>query len=122
MAGTQRRIDERFKRQIEIIHATGNDSSNACVWVKNIGSLTVGAIDRYDVFFGPEGDFSRIPHQDDAGGSTPWWNYEVEADTEWKPSKTLRITVTYGGAVLSGRYYVKIVGPNSVSDDTYFSE
>lgn len=94
MAGRQRRIDERLKSQIEIIHATGNDSSNAYVWAKNTGSLTIGAIERCDVFFGQEGNLSRIPHEDDAGGLTPWWNYEVEADTEWKPSTTLRITIT----------------------------
>ena len=122
MAGRQRRIDERLQSQIEIIHATGNDSSNAYVWAKNTGSLTIGAIERCDVFFGQEGNFSRIPHEDDAGGLTPWWNYEVEADTKWKPSTTLRITITYGGSVLSGRYFVKIVGPNGISDDTYFSE
>ena len=67
MAGRQRRIDERLKSQIEIIHATGNDSSSAYVWVKNIGYLTIGAIERWDVSFGHAGNSSRISHEDDAG-------------------------------------------------------
>lgn len=114
------RVDERLKTQIEIIHATGN-SSNAFVWVKNVGSLRIRPVERCDVFFGPEGNFSRIPHEDNAGGSKPYWNYGVEAsDSEWTPTATLKITI-YFDSVLSGRYFVKVVIPNGLSDEDYFS-
>jgi len=119
MTAMERRIDERLKSQIEIIHATG-DGSNALVWVKNIGSSSIGAVERCDVFFGPESDFSRIPHEDEAAG-TPYWEGEVANDTDWKPTATLQITITYG-SVLSGRYFVKVVTPNGLSDECYFSE
>jgi len=118
LTNRQRRIDERLKSQIEIIHATA-DGSNALVWVKNVGSSSIGAIERCDVFFGPEGNFSRIPYEDEAGG-TPYWAWKLENDTDWKPTATLQITVTYGLS-LSGRYFVKVVTPNGLSDECYFS-
>ncbi len=120
MTSMERRIDERLKSKIEIIHATGN-GSNALVWVKNVGSLSIKAVERCDVFFGPESNFSRIPYKDETGG-TPYWEWEVENDTEWKPTATLQITITCGGPVLSGRYFVKVVTPNGVSNEYYFSE
>jgi hypothetical protein len=118
--GMERRIDERLKSQVEIIHATGS-GSNALVWVKNVGSLSIKAVERCDVFFGPEDNFSRIPYKDEAGGA-PYWEWEVENDTEWNPTATLQIIVTTGGPILSGRYFVKVVIPNGLSDEYYFSE
>jgi archaellum component FlaF (FlaF/FlaG flagellin family) len=121
MTSMERRMDERLKSQIEIIHATGNDSSNALVWVKNIGSSSIQVIERCDVFFGPTDNFSRIPHEDRAT-EAPYWQWTIENSTEWGPTATLRITIITGGPVLSGRYFVKIVTPSGLSDEYYFSE
>ncbi len=110
------RVDDRLKSQIEIIHAAG-DGNDALVWVKNVGSLRIAAVERCDVFFGPEGNFARIPH----GSGDPHWTYEVENDDEWKPTATLKITIHYGSS-LSGRYFVKVSIPNGISDEYYFSE
>jgi hypothetical protein len=119
MVSMKTRLDERLKSQIEIIHATGS-GSNGNVWVKNIGSLRIAAVESCDVFFGPEGDFSRIPYQSEATGN-PYWAYELEGDSsEWTPAATLKITIYYG-SVLSGRYFVKVIIPNGIADDTYFS-
>ncbi len=120
MVSMKSRVDERLKTQIVIIHATGN-GSDAFVWVKNVGSLRIVPIERCDVFFGPEGNFSRIPHEDNAGGSKPYWNYGVEGNgSGWTPTATLKITIYYD-FVLSGRYFVKVVIPNGLSDEDYFS-
>jgi hypothetical protein len=119
MVNMKTRLDERLKSQIEIIHATGS-GSNGYVWVKNIGSLRIAAIESCDVFFGPEADFSRIPHESAATGN-PYWGYEVEGDnSQWTPTATLKITI-YTGAVLSGRYFVKVIIPNGLVDEYYFS-
>ena len=72
------RVDDRLKSQIEIIHATGS-GSNAFIWVKNVGSLRIIAIQSCDVFFGPEGNFARILH-DDETEDLPYWEYEVEGN------------------------------------------
>jgi archaellum component FlaG (FlaF/FlaG flagellin family) len=120
MISMERRLDERLRSQVEIIHASEWNGTNALVWVKNIGSSSIKAVEMCDVFFGPEGNFSRIPHKDEATG-TPYWEWEVENDTGWKPTATLRITITYG-LPLSGRYFVKVVIPNGLSDEYYFSK
>ena len=117
MTGMERRIDERLKSQIEIIHATPISTTNAYVWVKNVGSSRIRAIERCDVFFGPEGNFARIPYNE---GST-YWVYELEGnDTEWDPTATLKITI-HRLEKVSGRHFFKVVLPNSVSDEDYFN-
>jgi hypothetical protein len=118
MTGMERRIDERLKSQIEIIHATPISTTNAYVWVKNVGSVRIKAIERCDVFFGPEGNFARIPYDE----GPKFWVYELEGnDTEWDPTATLKITI-YWGATVSGRHFFKMVLPNGVSDEYYFSD
>jgi len=121
LTSRQRRIDERLKSQIEIIHAAPWGVSNVktvYVWVKNVGSLRIAAIEGCDVFFGPEGNFSRIPYST----GDPHWTYEVENDTEWNPTTTLKITIEYEASGLADdRYFVKMALPNAVSDEYYFS-
>jgi flagellar protein FlaG len=112
MANMTNRVDDRLKSQIAIIHATGRAGSNAFVWVKNVGSMRIAAVESCDVFFGREGDFSRIPY-----GT---WTGDVEGGGEWNPTKTLKITIT--STISSGiRYFVKVIIPNGVSDEDYFS-
>jgi hypothetical protein len=122
MTGMEGRIDERLKSQIEIIHATGKSTnSDVSAWVKNIGSLRISAIERCDIFFGLEGDFARIPYGSDE--DPPYWEYALEGDdTEWDSSATLKILIRYGGSFPpAGRYFLKVVLPNGVSDEYYFS-
>jgi archaellum component FlaG (FlaF/FlaG flagellin family) len=112
MVSMKSRVDDRLKSQIEIIHATAQAGSNAFVWVKNIGSLRIAAIENCDVFFGPEGNFSRISYGEG-------WSHD-DVDNVWNPTETLTITIT--STISSGtRYFVKVVIPNGVSDDYYFS-
>lgn len=122
LTSRQRRIDERLDSQIEVIHANGSTSdSDVSVWVKNIGSLRIDSVERCDVFFGLENNFSRIPYGSDKG--PPYWEYELEGDnSEWEPSVTLKITIRHGGTYPSaGKNFVKIVLPNGVSNEYYFS-
>ena len=121
MVNMERRIDERFKSQIEIVHAVayGVSTKTVYVWVKNVGTTSIRAVDRCDVFFGPEGDFSRIPYNT----GTSHWTYTVENDTDWKPTATIKITIDYKDYLVDGeRYYIKVVLPNGISDDYYFTK
>jgi flagellar protein FlaG len=116
----QRQIDQRLQSQIEIIHAApdGAVTNGAWVWVKNVGSQRISPIESCDVFFGPEGNFSRLSYGDGDGQ----WTAEVENGTEWDPSTTLKITVLYDENLADGtRYYVKVTTPNGISDEYYFS-
>ncbi|MCC9077388.1 hypothetical protein FKZ61_014880 [Litorilinea aerophila] len=134
LVGMRGRIDDRLKSQVEIIHATGeldkdgawqdingNGTFDIFVWVKNVGATRIIAVQRMDLFLGPEGNFIRIPYKDDAGGSYPYWEWQVENDTAWNPTATLKITVRYGSLLSSGRYFVKLTLPNGLSDSFFFS-
>jgi flagellar protein FlaG len=115
-------VEDRIASQIEIVHATGEDADpDADVWVKNTGSSTIAAIDRVDVFFGPDGNFQRIP-QGTAGCTAPCWEYEVENATAWEPTATLHITVHADADLSSGTtYYVKVITPNGIGDSKFFT-
>jgi flagellar protein FlaG len=115
-------VEERIASQVEVVHATGQDADpDAEVWVKNTGASTIGALDRVDVFFGPDGDFQRIP-QGDAGCTAPCWEYTIENATTWEPTATLHITVHADSDLAAGTtYYVKVVTPNGIADSKFFT-
>jgi hypothetical protein len=128
------RLDERIKSKITVIHATGeldqdalwqdtngNGNFDLFVWVKNIGAVRNPAVDSLDIFFGPEGNFVRIPYKDAAAGSYPYWEWTLENDTSWNPSATLKITIRFATTLSSERYFIKIVLPNGVNAGYTFS-
>ena len=127
------RLDHRMKSQIQIVHATGeldrsglwqdtNGSGqfDVFVWVKNIGSLRIAAIESLDVFFGPDGNFARIPHQSAAGGSYPHWTSQVENASAWNPASTLKISIVHSSVLPSDRYFLRVVTPNGVDSEDFF--
>ena len=115
-------IDDRMKSRINIVHAANTaDRLTVYLWVKNVGSSRIVSIEESDVFFGQEYDFARVPYVDDAGGSYPRWAYNIENDTEWKTGATLKITITYDSDPGAGTYFTKVVIPNGISDEYYFS-
>jgi len=115
-------IDERMKSRINIVHAANTSNrTSVYLWVKNVGSARIVSIDETDVFFGQETDFERVPYVDDAGGSYPRWSYTLENNTEWLTSATVKITVAYDTDPGTGTYFAKIIIPNGISDEYYFS-
>jgi archaellum component FlaF (FlaF/FlaG flagellin family) len=112
----ENRVNDQLKTEIKIVY--GAQSNGAVqIWVKNIGSLRITALEASDVFFGPEGNFARIPY----GVGTPHWEYVVENGTDWTPSATLQITIVGYSPLNPGRYYTKVVLANGVSDDYILS-
>jgi hypothetical protein len=110
------KIDDRIRSNIAIIEMS-HSGSNAYIWVKNVGASSIGGLSNGDIFFGPQGNFARIPY----GGSTaPYWDYILENDTRWGPSATLKITIHYTDTP-SGEYYFKLVTPNGVSAEDFYS-
>ena len=72
------KVDDRLKSDIEIVHAVGElDASDSfadtngngkfdfLIWVKNVGSTTIDAVEESDVFLGQTGSFVYIPHESD---------------------------------------------------------
>ena len=113
------RIDDQIKSQIEIVQAA-DEGADVFIWVKNVGATRISPIEQSDVFFGEEGNFSRITYGE-AGSPKPYWDYIIENDTEWVPTATLKVTIHLAQAPPSGTCFVKIVIPNGISDEYQFS-
>lgn len=114
--------NDRLSTRLEIIHGTGQvGATQASAWVKNTGAVRIIAVDKADVFFGPESNFQRIPYGG-PGCTAPCWDYELENDTEWNPTATLHITIYLSSPLASGTtYFVKVVAPNGVEDSKFFT-
>lgn len=123
------RVEDTMEGDIRIIHAAGeldssgwwndtngNGTFDAFIWVKNTGSSRIIGIESMDVFFGPEGNFIRIPHQSNSAGY-PYWTATVENDTDWVPTATLGIQIHYAMPLAAGRYFTLITTPEGISDD-----
>jgi len=122
MVSMAEQVDERMKSRINIVHGTSTaNRTEVYLWVKNVGTQRIVNIDDCDLFFGQEDNFERIPYADDAGGAYPQWDYEIENDSLWTTSATVKITITYSGDPGAGTYYAKIIIPNGISDEYYLS-
>ena len=135
LSSVSARMNERIKSQIDIIHATGeldrtgvwrdtNSDGNFDVflWVKNVGTETVQDIGRCDVFLtDTQMIWAWIPYVDYAGGTFPRWSYVIEGSTEWGTATTIKIEIHFSSTRSSGQYNVKVMIPNGVTDEYYFS-
>ena len=134
MSGMTDRLNQRVETLITIVHATGElDKDGAWqdtngdgdfdvfAWVKNVGVARIIALGESDVFFGTEGDFSRIPYVDDAGGVKPYWEYELKNGSEWVKTVTMEIEISFPSTLASDIYQIKVLTPDGVSDERYFS-
>src|SRR5262249_48087701 len=99
----------------------GDGDFNVFIWSKNIGTTRIAALNQVDLFFGPEGNFVRIPQRQEANGSYPYWEWKVENGSNWDPTATLKITIHNNTPLPSGRYFVKLVLPNGLSTEYYLS-
>jgi archaeal flagellar protein FlaG len=110
------KIDDRIRSQIRIIDLA-KDGDKVYVWIKNVGTSNIKPIQSSDIFWGPEGNFSRIIY---GGPTKPYWDYVIENDTKWGPTATVKATI-YLPSAPSGTYYFKIAIPNGISDWKLFS-
>lgn len=116
-------MQDRIASQIEIVHASGVDGApDAQIWVKNVGAARIAPIDRVDVFFGPTGDFARVPYGTDSSCTAPCWYDTLENATTWDQTATLRVTLKLDANLASGTtYYMKVVTPNGTLDSKYLT-
>ena len=116
MNNMERRIDDRMQSQIEIIHAT-RSGTNVLIWVKNVGNRKIAPPGDCDLFFGPDGNFTRIPFSTGAIN----WTYTIENDTEWRQGATLKIVINNYPSSAVRTYFIKVVLPNGISTETFAS-
>jgi hypothetical protein len=114
--------NDRLSSRIEIVQATGVDGETEVLgWVKNTGATTVSAVEKTDVFFGPQDAFERVPYGD-PGCTAPCWSYVIENDTAWNPTSTVKIMTELTDPLATGEtYYLKVVTPNGVEDTKFFT-
>jgi hypothetical protein len=118
VVGAADAVNDRMQSQIKIINAA-NDGADVHVWVKNVGTVEIGSIERSDVFFGANGDFERAVFGS-SGPPYPYWNYQIEGSfSSWLPAVTIKITIHLESAP-SGTCKVKVVIPNGISDERVF--
>jgi Archaebacterial flagellin len=122
MVSMAEQVDERMKSRINIVHAANNSTrTEVYLWIKNVGTQRIVSVEESDLFFGEEDNFDRIPFYTDAGDEYPRWNFELENDTEWETSATIKVTITYSDDPGAGTYFAKFIIPNGISDEYYFS-
>ena len=120
---------EQIKTNVEIIavHAqTTTGTSTISVWIKNVGSVEVLAIDLSDVFV-QEGNttFTRYSYQ--AGTldlDADEWTYEIQdGKSSWIIRATIKVTIAFNGemGVNSRDYLVKFTTNNGIIDEESFS-
>lgn len=112
------KVSDRIGSRIDIIQVADN-STAVDAWVKNIGTVNIDSVERSDVFYGPEDNFSRVTY---GGDTPPYWDYQFEGSyTRWQPTVTIKITVHLAASPDSGTYIMKMVTPNGIFDETTFS-
>ncbi len=111
------KVSDRIETRIDIIQVSDN-STLIDFWVKNTGTVRIISIDRSDIFYGPETNFTRITY---GGGTPPYWDYILEGSaTEWAQAVTLKGTIYLPSAISAGTYLLKMVTPNGVNDQIIF--
>lgn len=110
---------DRINTDIEIVHATGNASTDVItVWVKNIGIKNIAPVSASDIIVTTPSDVLRLPY--DAGCGTECWSFSIEeGGSDWIKSATVKFTLAT--SVVSGVYNVKISVVNTVSATKDFS-
>ena len=117
MGSMERREDDRMNTQIQIVHAA-QSNGNIVIWIKNVGSARIIGVDSSDFFFGPQSNYVRLPF----GSGAPHWGYGIEnGGVDWNPATTINVTIYGYGVPAPGRYFVKFVLSNGVSDEAFFS-
>lgn len=122
MAGTfsttTHESDVRMRTDFKII-STVASGSTAQIWMKNIGSVGVGAgdLERADVFCGAVGNFDRLAYT--AGvPSDGYWTADLadlDANGMWDPGETVKITAVTGLIPGTGsRVYFQFALPSGV--------
>ena len=112
-------MNDQIKSDIRIIQVN-DDTTTVDAWVKNVGVSEIDGVENSDMFFGPEGDFSRIPYGD-INSPLPYWNYQLEGtDSQWRPTDTNKIVIHLASSPSPDTYVLKIIIPNGIFDETVF--
>ena len=113
---------DRIRTDIEIIHATGDDSGDVItVWVKNVGTKEIIPINDSDIILTTPTTVASLTYVSGcSSGSAPCWDYALEGGaSDWSRAVTVRFTLET--PVTTGVYTIIISSPNAASATKDFS-
>ena len=114
-------VDDQIKSQIEIININSSGTT-VQVWVKNVGTSSIGSVENSDVFLADQLNITRLPHVD-INTPPPYWSYQLTGNsTLWGPTATNEIALHLAAPLAPGSYKVKVVIPNGIFDEVSFGE
>jgi len=112
------KASDRIGSRISIIQA-GASGSQVKLWVKNVGTTVIDSVSQSDLFLTSSSEIEIIPY---GGASTPRWEYSLVGDQSvWQQSGTAAVVIYLSESLSSGTYLIRMVLPNGVCDETYFS-
>jgi flagellar protein FlaG len=118
-------IKNKAMMEVVIIFATGSNNSDVVyAWVKNVGKARIPSnlIEKSDLFFGPLGNFERIPYN---ASSPPSWNYtivnDLNSNNSLDPQETISITIQLSYNLTTGDYYLRFATYSGAYDEYEFS-
>ena len=117
---------ERIKSDIDILLVVQDPqkSDSLIVWVKNVGSTTIGRLQYTDLFLSNPQGAELLSYSTDSTANT--WSYCLESQTGcsfgtvWKPTVTMKATVTLTSLV-PGNYNILLVLPIGVQSQKDFT-
>jgi hypothetical protein len=113
------KMSDRIESRVSIIQV-GNNGAIVEAWLKNIGINEITNIEQTDLFFGSTENFGRITYA--SGPDLPYWEYQIEGgNAGWTQAVTINITIHLTEPLIPGKYVLKAVIPNGISDQTTFS-
>ncbi len=119
----QREAADRIRTNIEILAVSSNsDGTQVDVWVKNVGTKAITAIDRSDVFLAQEGTrFDAMTYNQDGGPNT--WKTEPIEPT-WSRGDTLHIIIEVdpGKPVGDSDHTLIVSTSNGITAEKYFQK
>jgi len=123
VASAQREAADRMRTSIEIIAVSSNAAGiQIDVWVKNVGTKTITAIDRSDVFLAQEGTrFDAMTY--DQGGAPNTWKTELNEPT-WSRGDTLHVVIAIDASepVGDGDHTLMVSTPNGITAEKSFQK
>ena len=117
---------ERIKSDIDILLVVQDPqkSDSLIVWVKNVGSTTIGSLQYTNLFLSNPQGAELLSYSTDSTANT--WSYCLESqvgcsfDTVWKPTVTMKATVTMASLV-PGNYNILLILPIGVQSQKDFT-
>ena len=126
VVASQTEAAERIKTSIEVIAVASNAAGTKVdAWVKNVGTESITAIDRSDLFLIQPGTrFDALAYNNDGVTTKTWYADLKESSLPWNRSDTLYITITLvGGDIIlaSTNYTLKMSTPNAITAEKDFT-